>query len=320
MSPLERGTNFADLYSIESNISSGGTADIYLATERARDHLVVLKVAKSEDSSPNKEGVLLRREADLLRDFRHPSVVQILPIDLRGQMTYIDRAINLEKRPYYIVLEYLAGGTIKDNIDTILSFDLNWRFELFYQVLLAVNFLHLQGYGHRDIKPQNFVFRTGIQKNLTPQPICIDFGICEHQREARMDLIKHAQSLPYAPIERVAQTRLPPERQTHAFDPMQEDIWSLGTLLYYILTGQLPYQSRNIEEFTTNVLNGGPKDIRTLNGELRNQDRLFELVVRMLAKDPGSRPPIDKIIRAIDLVIAPPPRVRVTVGRGKKFF
>ena len=132
-------------------------------------------------------------------------------------MNYIDRAINLENRPYYIVLEYLSGGTIKQNIDTILSFDLNWRFELFYQVLLAVSFLHMQGYGHRDIKPQNFVFRTSIARNQIPQPICIDFGIAEHKNEARMDLIKHAQSLPYAPIERVTQTRVPPSGQfTHS--------------------------------------------------------------------------------------------------------
>ena len=101
---------------------------------------------------------------------------------------------------------------------------------------------------------------------------------------------------------------------------MQEDIWSLGTILYYILTGQLPYQSRNIEEFTTSVMNGGPRDIRTISNELRNQDRLYDLTQRMLSKDPDNRPTIDKVMKAIDLIIAPPPRIRVSVPKAKRLF
>lgn len=319
MNLLSKGTNVSDLFEIEEMISAkGGTAVIYLATQKKPGKLlVVLKMAKTDDGSLNKEAVLLKREADLLSTLRHPGVVQIYPIN--DQLSYIERAINLVNKPYYIVMEPLTGGTVTQNIDTIMSFDLNWRFELFYQILLSVNFLHSQNYGHRDLKPQNIVFRTPISRDQIPQPVCIDFGIAERLGEVPFDFVDGARSMPYASIERIMRSQYPPERIPRS-TPMMEDIWSLGTILYYILTTQLPYQGRTVEEFTTSVRNSGPRDICSINPELRNYGRLNDLVQRMLSNNPEERPTIDKILKAIDLVIAPPPRVRVDIKKMKKFI
>ena len=287
-------------YQLEAPLGGGGFGRLFRARDLQRDGQVV--ALKFADVGGDRA---LCREAQWLHLLRHPGVVHIYPCQAAPPYVY-SRASVLGEQPFFFVMEYLGGGTVESRTEQIGRCSGAWRWELCYRLLLSVYFLHLHRCAHRDLKPQNVVFRAPPQPGVAPQPVCVDFGVMMRVGEAvPPPEVRNARSIYCAPPERLLRgwgmnERLPSD------DPLKEDIWSLGVVLYYILTaGRYPFAGEAVDSYTAAVMQGEPA---TLGEEWAAYARLEELLRRMLSPAPAARPSIRAVLKAWELIV-PPPRL-----------
>lgn len=310
---IKNGFIIAGKYRLEAPISdSGGMATVYLGglVESAR-HRVAIKFARSDVAGAMPEDMLLDREAELLSrwDWRHPGIVRVYPIPLGERGTaYSLNAVELDQKPRFMVMEYLTGKSLAENMKKIKGFPLGWKLETFYQILTAVSHLHQTGFGHRDLKPENVVFREPISENLLPQPVLIDFALASNGEEQYAS-VENAFTPEYASPERYLRTMgyndLPPY-------PLQADIWSLGVILYEMVTGvHLMHGSE--DKVRTTIIKGAfdvEIDNRQVNDNAKTAEILSNMIHRMLERDPRRRPNAKQIVLALEELF-PPPRVAI---------
>lgn len=305
---LKPGMIIAENYRIERSLSErGGMASVFLAGKLSDPKLrLAMKFSRTVKDSPTHEDKLLERESELLQkwDWRHPGVVRLYPIERTDRHPeYRLKATEIQDNPYFIVMEYLRGESLARNLSQIRNFPLEWKLELFYQILQAVSFLHQKGYGHRDIKPDNIMLRVPIAIDQIPQPVLIDFALACTD-DVSSDVVAKSYTLEYASPERVLRsTGMVPSLDIFA---KESDIWSLGVIFYEILTGE-------------HLLQGSERSVRTtlIEGTFQSKVQnisttmpyLARFVRGMLQNDPIKRPTVKEIIYAIEEMF-PPPRVR----------
>lgn len=295
-----------DRYVVETSLSQkGGTASVYLAhLEQEPKSKVALKIAQTNDLGSTHEDALLQFEAELLEtwDWRHPGIIRLFPtpLDGRGKPEYVVRAIDIKDQPWYMAMEYLRGKSLSENLNMIQKFPIGWRLELFYQILMPIAFIHKKGYAHRDLKPDNIVFREPISLEATPQPVLIDFALAANGADERV-IVANSYTLEYASPERILRSM---GIENAPVDNVQAaDIWSLGIILHEILTGH-------------SLLKGNKENIRTtiireqLTPSLPDLGKEYELLVQfvasMLKKEPHKRPDIKQILYALEERFLPP--------------
>jgi serine/threonine protein kinase len=295
-----------DRYVVETSLSQkGGTSSVYLAhLEQEPKSKVALKIAQTNDLGSTHEDALLQFEAELLEtwDWRHPGIVRLFPTPLDGRRKpeYVVRATNLKNQPWYMAMEYLRGKSLDENLSVIQKFPIGWKLELFYQIILPIAFIHKKGYAHRDLKPSNIVFREPISPDATPQPVLIDFALAANGNEERV-IVANSYTLEYASPERILRSM--GMENAPVGNVQATDIWSLGIILYEILTGR-------------SVLTGSKENIRTtiireqLTPSFPNIGNEYELLVQfvaaMLKKEPHKRPTIKELLYALEETFLPP--------------
>jgi serine/threonine protein kinase len=297
---LSKGVQL-DRFTIENTISGkGGTASVYLGHVTDAPKLkVAIKVANSLVGQPTPEDILLKREAELLSrwDWRHQGIIRLYPIN---QREYFVKATYLDNQPWFMVMEYLAGESLSDNLKKMKEFPLNWKLELFYNILLSVAFLHQKGFAHRDLKPENIVFKRAINIFENPQPVLIDFALTTNGDDD-IEFVKTSYTLAYASPERILKSM--------GFDyegPLfASDIWSLGIILYEIITGQELLKG-NAEQIRTTIIENRLK-LELPDDDPRNQ-LITTYIQEMLKKNPAERPSIDLLLKAFEIKF-PPPRI-----------
>jgi serine/threonine protein kinase len=297
---------------IEKTISRSGMSSVHLGYKpELPTHKVAIKLHQESETQANAFQDYLRKEADYLTKFRHPSIIRIFPItSTTGKITYSARATNLPDRPWYFAMEYLPAGDLTQYSKKITSFPIPWLIEFFYQLLITVQFIHRLGYGHCDLKPDNILLREPPDARRSPLPILTDFGTT-HALNAPMG--DPARSLRYSPPEIIlAHTRKDINPLDLALKPDKIDIWSLGAILFELLTGRALFYQRNEKEITTSILQGEIAKIHKLRPEAStNLDKALEA---MLNKRPEERPDVDDLITAFEERISSvrPPRIPVS--------
>ena len=235
-----------DRFVIEKIISkTGGMSAVYLANVEGSRHKVAIKVALTEGATDAHEDMLLQWEAELLQkwDWRHNGIVRVFPVPLSERKpVYAVRATRLPNKPWYMVMEYLRGDSLGENLSTIHKYPLQWKLELFYNILLPLGFIHQKDYGHRDIKPDNIVFRIPISPEKEPDPVLVDFALTTSGQDQRT-VIDNSYTLEYASPERILRAmtsmggdKLEPE------NVKASDICSLGVVYYDILKAKLLFK------------------------------------------------------------------------------
>jgi len=305
---LKPGTIIAENYRIERSLSeSGGMASVFLAGKVSDPKLrLAMKFSRTGNNGPTHEDKLLERESELLQkwDWRHPGVVRLYPIQRTDRNPeYRLKAIEVQDHPYFIVMEYLRGESLTKNLSQIRNFPLEWKLELFYQILQAVSFLHQKGYGHRDIKPDNIMFRVPVSVDQIPQPVLIDFALACTD-DTGSDIVEKSYTLEYASPERVL-------RSTGMVSNLglfakESDIWSLGVICYEILTGEHLFKGSERSVRTTLIEGTFRSKVQDLS---MTKPYLAAFVRGMLQEDPTKRPTVKEIIYAIEEMF-PPPRVK----------
>ncbi len=304
---MKAGTNI-NRYIIENIISdNGGTARIYLAHLKDDEKLrVAIKFSKTNMIGKGHEDVLLEKEAELLQrpDWRHPGIVRVYPSPLDGgRPQYSMRAVDFPGTPYYMVMEYLKGKSLGENLKIIQTYPFGWKLELFYQLLTTISFIHSKGFAHRDIKPDNIIFREPISRTATPQVVLIDFALASNG-EADFNFVENSYTLEYTSPERIAKSM---GLLSDRYDVQAEDVWSLGMVFYEILTGNF-------------LLKGTREKVRTtiirerIDPTLPNEPEyhvLASFIREMLNPDSKKRPTVDLVIKALESKF-PPPRVPIS--------
>lgn len=299
-------------YIIDREIAKSGCAVVYLGHHEEQPKIqVAVKVAYT-DSRMDEGGRqmffdLIKREARILEKLYHPGILTIHPLfspNTKGAV-YYERALNLDDRPWYFVMEYLGKNNLKEHMKTIQRFPIEWKMELFYQILQVLDYLHEKGHAHCDLKPENIFLRGKPTANEVPQPVLIDFGTA-----SRIDYLDNepAVSLPYASIEAM-RLRYGGNRMDVYPDSM--DVWSLGAIFFELVTGE-PILPRHLSEKDT-LTQIENRMLPMISDKLKNVSTSIDRYLdAMLQPAPENRPTTRELMVALNERIAPPPRV---IGR-----
>lgn len=299
---ISNGTKFGH-FQIEKPLSeNGGMASVFLANVIDKPKLkVAIKVARTDSMGATAEDILLQREAELLSrwDWRHPGIVRLYPLPHGKSVDYALRATQVVNEPWYMVMEYLRGYSLAQNLNKIKKFPLEWKEELFYQILSSVSVLHQKGYAHRDLKPDNIVFREPISVNTIPQPVLVDFALATNGDEG-YSVAEQSFTLEYSGPEVILASM---GVNGPNGDPCPSDIWSLGVILYEIISGKLLLKG-NREKIRTTIIK------EQLEPDLPGDDeRLHTLALfirNMLKRVPTHRPTIKQVLYALEEKFLPP--------------
>ncbi len=208
---LAEGMFIADRYEIVEKIGSGGMSDVYKAKDHVLGRFVAIKVLKKEFSEDVNFVTKFRTEAQSAARLEHPNIVNIYDVGSEYGM-------------YYIVMEYVEGITLKSYIEKKGRLSYKEAVSIAIQVGRGIEAAHNKHIVHRDIKPQNIIISTDGKVKVT------DFGIA---RAANNNTI-HADvmgSVHYTS----------PEQARNGFVDGKSDIYSLGIVMYEMVTGRVPF-------------------------------------------------------------------------------
>ena len=245
-------------YEFISMLGNGAFGKVRLYRDKKnKDLLFAIKTLK-KDGISSYEFNLLRSELNILSNLDHPNIVKYF-----GE--YED--------DYYvhIVMEYLKGYDLYKVIalKNYNGFDEKNMCEIIYQLLKALAFIHSQNIVHRDIKPENMLFAN--KKNYSSLKL-IDFGLATNSKKD-----KNTVGTPHY---------MAPE-MIDGFSVPQSDIWSVGVITYFMLTGKYPFDSKTREDLFCKIKND-KLDLKPLNIS-RVSDEAKEFIERCLHKDYNKR-------------------------------
>ncbi|MDO8211440.1 Stk1 family PASTA domain-containing Ser/Thr kinase [Conexibacter sp. CPCC 206217] len=214
MTEIAPDTIIDSRYKVLSRIGAGGMAEVFCAQDQSLGRKVALKLLYPRFASDTEFVERFRREASSAASLQHPNVVGIYD---RGRWD----------GTYYIAMEYLPGRTLKQVIQQDSPIDPIRAIDLTVQVLKAARFAHRRGIIHRDLKPQNVLIDDEDRAKVT------DFGIA---RAGASDMTETGS------IMGTAQYLSPEQAQGHAVSP-QSDLYSIGVVLFELLTGHVPFDA-----------------------------------------------------------------------------
>src|SRR5437660_5954861 len=251
-------TLFDGRYRIMRKLGAGGMANVYLAEDQELGRRVAIKLLNDRHAGDDQFIERFRREAKNAAGLSHPNIVSIYD---RGEA----------QGTYYIAMEYLDGTTLKELIVTRGQTPISVAIDYARQILAAVRFAHRHGIVHRDIKPHNVLVDAEGRLKVT------DFGIARagaSQMTEAGSIIGTAQYLS-------------PEQAKGAPVDQTSDLYSVGVLLYELLTGTAPFSGDTPVEIAMKHLSSVPEPPSAHRAEIPHD--LDMVVMRALAKDPSER-------------------------------
>ncbi len=258
MTEVANDTTVDGRYKILGRIGSGGMADVYLAEDTHLGREVALKVLHRRFAQDAEFVERFRREAKAAAGLQHPNVVGVFD---RGD----------HEGTYYIAMEHLRGRTLKEIVSTEGALDQMRVIELGIQLLHAADFAHKRGVIHRDFKPHNVIV------DDLDYPKVTDFGIA---RAGASEMTETGSIMGTAQY-------LSPEQAQGQPVAAPADIYSIGVMLYEMLTGRLPFDGDSAVSIALKHLSEPPPPMST--GGLRIEPNLEGVVLGALAKDPAAR-------------------------------
>ena len=258
MTEVADGTTVDGRYRIVERIGSGGMADVYRAEDTHLGREVALKMLHRRFAQDAEFVERFRREAKSAAGLQHPNVVGVFD---RGE----------HEGTYYIAMECLHGRTLKDVVHEEAPLDQLQVIDLGIQILAAAAFAHKRGVIHRDFKPHNVIVDDEGVAKVT------DFGIA---RAGASEMTETGS------IMGTAQYLSPEQAQGHAVGATS-DLYSIGVMLYELLTGRLPFEGDSAVAIALKHLSEPPPPMSS--EALLVEPNLESVVMGALAKDPAAR-------------------------------
>src|SRR5882672_2861267 len=229
------GEVLSDRYELEELVGSGGMSSVYRAHDRLLDRKVALKILHEHYTADADYVERFRREARAVAALSHPNIV-----------TVIDRGEHESKQ--FIVFEYVDGENLKRMIERRGPAPVTTALELAIQIARGLSFAHQQGLVHRDVKPQNVLLNGNNEAKVT------DFGI------ARSMDVKHGMTQT-GTVLGTSDYIAPEQAQGQRVDE-HTDVYSLGVVLYELLTSHVPFPGENFVAVAMRHINEAPPSIR----------------------------------------------------------
>src|SRR5437762_5400600 len=249
---------FDGRYLITRKLGAGGMADVYLAEDQELGRRVAIKILNDRHAADDQFIERFRREAKNAAGLSHPNIVSIYD---RGEA----------EGTYYIAMEFLDGRSLKELIVGRGPAPIKISIEYARQILAAIGFAHRHGIVHRDIKPHNVLVGPEGRLKVT------DFGIARSGASQMTEVGSIIGTAQY----------LSPEQARGAPVDQTSDLYSVGVVLYELLTGQVPFTGETPLEIAMKHLSEVPKPPSELRPEVPHD--LDLVVLRALAKDPADR-------------------------------
>ncbi len=246
-------------YEIKKVIGIGGMAVVYKAHDLSSKCDVAIKILKEEYLSNEEFCRRFKNESQAIALLNHKNIVKIFDMNNSG---------NLQ----YIVMEYIDGITLKEYIEQQGALTSKEAVHFTTQILGALQHAHEKGIVHRDIKPQNIMLKQNGEIKV------MDFGIARFARsETRTMTDKAIGSVHY----------IAPEQAKGSKTDARADIYSVGVMLYEMLTGRVPFEAENAVSVAVMQLQVDPKMPRTINPDI--PEGLEEITIQAMQKDPRNR-------------------------------
>src|SRR5438128_7328432 len=239
---VEAGTVIDGRYRVISRVGSGGMADVYLAEDTLLGRQVAVKLLHHQFAEDEEFVERFRREASSAAALSHPNIVGIFD---RGEW----------QGTYYIAMEYVAGRSLKKIVREHGALEPATAIDLVIQILRAARFAHGRGVIHRDLKPHNVILDEEGRARVT------DFGIA---RAGASDMTLTGSIMGTAQY-------LSPEQAQGQPVSGASDLYSVGVILYELLTGAVPFEGETAVAIAFKQVAAEPRSPSTLNPSLPPQ-------------------------------------------------
>ena len=256
---IVKGQKINDRYQIIKSIGEGGMANVYLALDTILDRNVAIKVLRGDLAHDDKFVRRFQREALAASSLSHPNIVEVYDV---GE----------DNGNYYIVMEYIEGRQLKQLLKKREKLTLTEAIDIMLQVTDGMSTAHDAYIIHRDIKPQNIMILDNGMVKIT------DFGIAMAMNSTQLTQTNSVMgSVHY----------LPPEQANGKSATLQSDVYSMGILMYELITGKLPYKGDNAVEIALKHLKEPFPSIKKEMPELPQS--VENIILRATAKNPKNR-------------------------------
>ena len=263
-------TVFNDRYELHRQIARGGMADVFLARDLLLDRPVAIKVLFDQFSKDKQFVERFRREAQRAANLNHPNIVSVFDW---GE----------ESGTYFIVMEYVEGRSLAEIIRTEGSIQPDKVAEISSEVAAALSFAHRNGIVHRDVKPGNVLVAPNGHVKVA------DFGIARALANVQSELTQAGTVMGTA-------TYISPEQaQGIEVDP-RSDLYSLGVMIYEMLSGQPPFTGETPVAVAYQHVQDSPASLRSAGVSVA--ESLEAVTMKLLAKNPVNRYPTAEDLRS----------------------
>ncbi len=272
MSEVPQNTVIDGRYRVLHKIGSGGMADVYCAEDTHLGRRIAMKLLHRRFAQDTEFVERFRREASSAAGLQHPNVVGVYD---RGEF----------EDTYYIAMEYCEGRSLKDVIRSEAPLDIRRAIAITKQILLAARFAHRRNVIHRDLKPHNVILDAEDNVKVA------DFGIA---RAGASDITQAGAIMGTAQY-------LSPEQAQGRPVTQASDLYSVGVVLYELLTGKAPFEGESAVAIALKHVNQTPLSPRELVPTIPGN--LDAVVLKALAKDTQDRyPDAESFLRDLDAV------------------
>ncbi len=256
---IMKGQKISDRYQIIKSIGEGGMANVYLAYDTILDRNVAVKILRGDLSNDEKFVRRFQREALSASSLAHQNIVEVYDV---GE----------DNGEYYIVMEYIEGKHLKNLIKKRGKLTLSEAVDIMLQITDGMSIAHDSYIIHRDIKPQNImILENGLVK-------ITDFGIAMAMNATQLTQTNSVMgSVHY----------LPPEQASGQGSTLQSDIYSMGIVMYELISGELPFRGDNAVEIALKQLKEPIPDIRELVPNVPSS--IVNIIKKATAKNPKNR-------------------------------
>ena len=256
---LSKGQKINDRYEIIKNIGEGGMANVYLANDTILNRKVAVKVLRGDLSNDDKFIRRFEREALSVSNLSHPNIVEVYDV-------------GVEDGNHYIVMEYIDGKTLKQLLKKRESLTLPEVIDIMTQLTDGIANAHESYIIHRDIKPQNIMIQDDGRIKIT------DFGIAMALNATQLTQTNSVMgSVHY----------LPPEQASGKSATVKSDIYSLGIMMYELITGTVPFRGDNAVEIALKHMKDKIPSVRKQDPSIPQS--VENIILKACAKNPRNR-------------------------------